>query len=118
MTRVPVAGANAACDIRPVAKLHRAKLVDYGSCIAAGVNWRDLRIATSHRAAIEIFHFHLLDRGGVREHDFTERAGCCGGINRTRKSGARQFGQQPAVIDVRMREQDRIDLARIEGEGL
>ena len=57
-----------------------------------------------------------LDVGGVHEHDAAQRVGGFRGVNFAVEAVLAELGQQPRVVDVCVREEHRVDLARRNGQ--
>ena len=58
----------------------------------------------------------LLELGGVQQHQSGEVDGPLGAVDRLAESGCRQMRDETAVIEMRVREQQRVDLTRLVGE--
>jgi hypothetical protein len=56
--------------------------------------------------------------GGIRQHDSQQVGGGGRGVNLTVKTRRNQFGQQAAVVDVGVSQQDKSDIPGKELEGL
>ena len=86
-----------------------------------GVERSRLRIAATV-LALAVAHFPLgfllLDVRAVQQHDFEQVAGGRGAVDRAAVVQHREPRQQPRMIDVRVREQNEVDVAHVEIECL
>ena len=87
---------------------HAAELLHDGLRVGVAEEGFDLRIPRPALAAIQVVRVFLLNLGRIEQHD--SRDGRCGGraIDRAFKARLDRHGQLAAVIEVAVREDDRI----------
>ena len=84
--------------------------------IFLGVERLDGRLAGLQAFPVNIFRIRFLDMTGVHQHDVCQVSGGVRAVNRALVAVPDQVGQVAAVIDVGVREDQGIDLSRVERE--
>ena len=117
MPGVPEARANARCDPDPFAIAHGPELREARLRVLGRVDRLHGVLAALFVAAIELRDFAFLDVAGIGQHHRAEigRCGC-------RENGAGvavldELRNEAAVIDMRVRQDHRVDIFRREREG-
>ena len=97
---------------------HGFEVLERGKGIRLRVERHDRRLAAARVLAVHDLRVALLDVRRIREHDAHEVAGRLGRVDFPAKSLAYELWDAPAVVDVRVRQKDRLDLRRVERERL
>ncbi len=118
MARVPQADAHALRDPRPVLEGRCAKLREAGLRILDRVDGLDLPVDAAARVArIQQLDFAFLDARRIWQHDRAQVLRRARREYRTVETKLRQLRNEAAVVDVRVGQDERVDLVRIEREG-
>ena len=100
----------------PAVHRHGAEGADRLGGVGGGVDRLDRLAAAPAVAAIEVVDLHLLHMAGIRQHHGAQVDGRRGGMDLPAKALLHQLRQQAGMVDMRVRQQHRVDLARIVGE--
>ena len=106
--------AHAADRFERAVKVDRDEAFERFDRVPRGVERFEGRLAVLLPIAIDELDVVLLNVGGIQEHVGAEIARCRSGVDRPVEAVAHQRGQIAAVVDVRVRKDDRVDLARVE----
>ena len=69
-------------------------------------------------AAIELRDLHFLHMAGIRQHDSAQIRRSGRRVDHAAKTSRLQLGQQAGMVNMRMRQQHRVNFTRVEGEFL
>src|ERR1035437_3941948 len=117
MTRIPVARANTRYHIDPRLVIDRLERLQRCDGIGLGIDWTNLGPAARCIAPVEGNDLRFLNASGMRQHIGTEVDRSAGRQDPSAEAFARQLRQQPAVVDVSMRQQHNIDVGGPERKG-
>ncbi len=116
MTGIPKSKSYTFGSFVPSSQRNLAEQRD-GSCsISGGVDWRDGSLATPLIAPVEMFNLALLNMGGIRKHNRTQIDGRRRCKDWSAVAHARELRQQAGMIDMRMGQNDGINISGLEWE--
>ena len=67
-------------------------------------------------ATIELRDFHFLHMAGIRQHDSTQIRRRRRGVDHAAKTSRLELGQQTGMVNMRMRQQHRVNFTRVKGK--
>ena len=116
MTGVPEAGSKAFGDGCPFAVFQGPEQGHAGGRILQAIDRLDRRSPALRIAAVQLLDLHFLDMRRVRQHHRAKIDGGAGRMDRAGKALLDQLRQEPAVVDMRMRQDDSVNRVRRERE--
>ncbi len=117
MAGIPKAGSDARDHLKPVLVNNRLKPLQAGRDIGPDINRRYWLVAPTYLAFVEILDLDLLDVCRIRQHDACEIRCCGSGEDWPPEALFDEFWQQPAMVDVRMAQDDGCNIPRLERKG-
>jgi hypothetical protein len=113
---IPEAEAQARHRLLPALERHRAHHRHRTGGIRRIVDRFDGVAAAALVAAVELVDFAFLDMRRIRQHHRTQVDGSPRGEDRPVETGLGELGQQPGMVDMRMGQNDRINVRSDEGK--
>jgi len=116
MPGIPEASPEAGGRFEPVFKRDRPGLLPGGDRVLLGIDRHDLGLVGAVLASVAPRGVALLDATGVRKHEFEEGGGRLGAPDIAGETFRHEPWQQSAMVDMSMRQDNGIDMPRIERE--
>src|SRR5450759_4001828 len=118
MTGIPVARAHARYHVGPRLVIERLERLQRGDGIGLGIDWIDFGSPARRIAAVEGNDLRFLNASGIGQHVGTQVDRSARRQYPATEAFAHQLRQQPAMVDVGVRQQHDVDVRRPKRKGV